>query len=319
MIHRYFQSVLMALLFSVSLGGCGALGAFDRIQSPEGYTTVRFSSGNKLSASENLQDTLFATTTTAIFSGGIIIYATPAPNMAGSPMAINLYDEYDTKTATLVNGTYQFYALGYTQPNLGGMLYCGQVGSNEYVTLSGTTMTINFSMSTSNCYNGAYFQSPAYPLSQFSVKSCNTVQFTSPPFCTVTGDFAYYKVSIAPFRFQMAQLPPPFPMVESPCLQENTGTFNNIPTGFYSPPSQSYPEKRIPIPIRITAYSDPACTAAFRTIDLPMGLIAYQNSISYEPIYNPNSLTQLSSAVQVITNITSTITLYLSNPITALR
>jgi hypothetical protein len=137
------KRVFAAVVFALALPGCGYLDRFSRNPSSE-FTEVKFLSRAAQSST---------------LDGGVMVYALRSD---GFTQTIRLQSRQDSASMILPNGTYRFRFVGYSAPNLGGLMYCGFRGSavsadqEEAVTLAGQALTISADLSTSRCDGAAF-------------------------------------------------------------------------------------------------------------------------------------------------------------------
>lgn len=190
--QKKFSLLFVATLF---LGSCGQYSRFaDRT---DGLTTVRFGTGPTNGPAA------------LTLTGGVMIYAI---GEGGLPQrTIKLVDAGNasgSRSLTLPNGSYRFYALGYSAANLQGTVACGSANAGEPLALNGTARTVELNLTHTNCQDSpftssALFYLPGSGFRPLQLVSCDSVAgnatveaFTATSTCTgggLEGEITNYK------------------------------------------------------------------------------------------------------------------------------
>lgn len=263
---RHLYSLLLCGIIPLVGSSCGYID--DRFsRSSQGDTTTVTLGANSPEAHADL-----AGVRATALPGGIMIYAVNAQNPA-SRGAIKLSNELSSRTWKIPNGSYRFYAVGYTATNFGGDLYCA---ASPVVTLTGTETTVTLNLTKATCATTNFIPSshidptPTDQPLQLLLVSCSTsVTLTSKAAtnnCLSGGEpglFQSFKVSMPEFDAFTGEIAvvESGSNIESACFTATAGAHATssvrIPTGAVA---------NAPFLIGINAFTDTACAATTRRL-----------------------------------------------------
>lgn len=177
-----FAKLAVLLTAMLCLGACGQYSRIDEA----GFTEVSFNAGTKAAGDFEEKSTPLP--------GGILIY------IFSDSFATNvkLNDETGTAALRVPNGSYSFYAFGYSSGAFQGNTRCAVVGGANPIALTGTSTTIPIDLTASGCLDGAFIDTSLFndgtSFNRLQVSHCGTAV----PLTSVSGTTSCVTTSFSP-------------------------------------------------------------------------------------------------------------------------